>query len=131
MSITEDGRAGEVWAREWLLGHGYEVILQADWIARSPAGLVLVEVKHQERFEPPPFFGHGLPPWQVKARLAFEAETGVRALLLVRDKATSEVFYQWLAELERGPKYLTSGSSRRVIYPLDSFHRATCESGAA
>lgn len=122
MSVLAEGRVGETWARNWLKARGYEVF-QPDWIASLPdgGGRFLVEVKYQERFLAPPFDGHGLPPWQVEARLRFERETDIPTMLLIRDKGTEEVFWQWLDLLENGQKFQTNGSSPRRVYPLESF----------
>jgi len=108
-------------ARQWLQARGYAVF-QADWIATPPSGdSFVVEAKYQERFTPPPFAGHGLPPHQVKARMAFQAAHGIRTLLLVFDKQTAEIFYEWLDVLDAGPQHQTNGLHPRRIYPLESF----------
>jgi len=124
MSVLEQGRAGEAWARDWFTTRGVRVF-QPDWIAFIDGAYVQVEVKNQERFTPPPFFGHGLPPYQVRDRLEFQAATGVRALLLVHDLTTGEALHQWLDVLDEGPKFYTSGTSPRVIYPISAFEVAT------
>lgn len=121
MTVRAEGRAGEEWARLWLKDRGYRVF-QPDWIAEDLDGhYTLVEVKNQALFMPPPFFGHGLPPYQVRDRLRFGRATGVPALLLVRDKESGESFHQFLDVLEEGPKFMTNGASPRVVYPLTSF----------
>lgn len=122
MSITDDGRKAEALARELLNNAGYANMFQPDWIVPSKTnGYVMLEVKKQARFEPPPFEGHGLPYWQVKARIEFQLTTGVRAALLIIEKETSAVFWQYLDVLEKGEHYDTKGSSPRRVYPLDSF----------
>ena len=78
------------------------------------------EVKFQAVIEAPPFDGHGLPIWQVESRLEFERAVGVRAILLVFDRA-GRTFEQTMAQLERGPRFDTNGGSPRRIYPLESF----------
>ena len=123
MSVLEQGRAGEAWARDYFKARGVRVF-QPDWIALIDGAYVAVEVKNQERFNPPPFFGHGLSPYQVDDRLAFQAATGIRALLLVHDRDSGEALHQWLDVLESGPKFYTNGDSPRVVYPLTSFEIA-------
>jgi hypothetical protein len=107
-------------ARRWLKGRGYSVF-QADWIASRDDDDFIVEAKWQERFEAPPFDGHGLPPRQVVARLNFMRRRGIRTLFLVFDKATYEVFYEWLDVLDSGAQFETAGRNRRRIYPLTHF----------
>ena len=110
-------------AHDWLKAHGYD-IFQADWIATDGGGrYFVVEAKEQDRFVAPPFDGHGLPPWQVDARLKFQKVTGIPSLLLVFDKKTEDVFVQWLDVLDRGPSFDTSGDYPRRVYPLESFER--------
>lgn len=125
MSILEEGRLGEQWAMRWLSDRGLEVF-EPDWIARDPEDgrYFNVEVKVQEAFEPPPFFGHGLPPRQIASRLRFHRETGIRTLLLVREKASnSTAYWQWLDTLDIGVSYDTHGSRPRRIYPLEAFNK--------
>lgn len=119
MSINEDGRHGEELARQWLDERG-EPHFQPDWIALGDS-YYIVEAKYQERFEAPPFDGHGLPAWQVRARLAFQAQTGIPSRLVVFDKATGEVFHQWLHVLDAGRFFDTGGNQPRRVYPIENF----------
>jgi Holliday junction resolvase len=120
LGVTRIGIEGERWALSFLKQRGFDCF-QPDWIARKGENYYLFEVKHQDMFEAPPFDGHGLPPYQVSARLDFEKRTGVRSWLLVRDKATGVVYAQSLLKLESGPKFYTKGDRGRVVYPLTSF----------
>ncbi len=120
MTIEQDGRFGERLAYDFFKKHGLS-FFQADWIVRFGETYCLYEIKHQEPFEPPPFFGHGLPLWQVQARLAFQETTGVRAALLVFDKKTGDTYSQFLDVLEAGRYVDTRGRQPRRVYPLDSF----------
>lgn len=114
------GGSGEAWARELLKRWGCKVF-QVDWMVLHPAGhYLLVEVKEQERFLAPPFDGHGLPPWQIETRLAFQYMTGVRAMLMVREPS-GRAFWQWLDVLAGGKHYDTNGASPRRIFPLEMF----------
>lgn len=121
MSIEISGRYAEKMSRIFLKKMGYQ-IFQADWIAhKDNDNYILVEVKHQEIFEPPPFRGHGLPLWQVKARLKFQKETGVVAILLILDMLTKKWYWQRLDRLESGEYFDTIGLSPRRIYKLNNF----------
>jgi hypothetical protein len=120
MTIEQDGRFGEKLAREWFKSHGLSCF-QADWITKFGEVYCLYEIKFQEPFEPPPFWGHGLPLWQVRARLEFQAATSVRACLLVFDKKTGATYSQFFDELEQGPHFDTKGNQPRRVYPLTSF----------
>ena len=80
------------------------------------------EIKHQERFEKPPFDGHGLPKWQIDARLKFQDDTGIRALLFIVDKKTGIIYWQYMDELIKGKAYQTNGKSPRIIFPIESYN---------
>lgn len=74
MSITEIGRDGEKRARKLLKNLGCINIFQADWLVQKHENgpWYVVEVKQKERYEPPPFEGHGLNIYQVQMRLKFQ-----------------------------------------------------------
>lgn len=123
MSVNEQGREGERYAHQRLSAAGIEHF-QPDWLFRVQGGWALLEVKRQERFLAPPFDGHGLPPRQVAARLRFQEETGIRALLWVWEIPSNLLFWQWLDLLEKGEYFDTNGVRRRRIYPLSAFAEA-------
>ena len=116
MGVTEDGIKGEQLLFKWLKSRSVD-FFQPDAIG----GDIVYEAKHQERFKKPPFDGHGLPYWQVRARLKFAGKKNMRAMLVVFDKETDEVFYQYFDVLEAGRYYDTRGNKPRRIYPLTSF----------
>lgn len=122
MGITKDGIKGEQMLFKLLKDKGMK-FFQPDAIAHKYGIYYVFETKHQERYTAPPFDGHGLPLWQVTARLKFQEATKVIAVFLVFDKETNEVFYQRLDELEKGEKYDTKGSKPRRIYPLSSYKK--------
>ena len=115
-----EGMEGEKHCREYLKSKKHK-FFQADLISICPAGkYYLWEVKHQARFKAPPFDGHGLPMWQVQARLKFYNDTGIRPILYVLDKETNEVFVQFIDVLFAGQRFSTRNKSR-VIFPIESF----------
>lgn len=120
MTIEQDGRFGERLAYDFFKKRGL-AFFQADWIAKFGEDYCLYEIKHQEPFEPPPFWGHGLPLWQVQARLSFQEATGIRACLLIFDKKTGATYSQFLDELEQGRYLDTRGKKPRRVYPIASF----------
>ena len=122
MGITHEGIDGEKWLMEEFRKKGIKVF-QPDAISLEKGAYVLNEVKHQEAYEPPPFRGHGLPIWQVQARLDFWRKTGVRARLIVKEKGTGDIYSQWLDVLESGARHDTHGKKPRRIYPLSSFRK--------
>ena len=96
---------------------------QPDAIGLNKGKYELYEVKNQERYRPPPFEGHGLPPQQIKNRLLFQQKTGIRVVFVVFDKETKEIFYQYFDNLEKGNHFDTRGKEPRRIYPLTSFKK--------
>jgi len=122
MDNWERGRYGESKVRALLKKHGYH-FMQADILANIKGEWRILEVKYQEKFEPPPFEGHGLPRWQVDARLKFQEETGIRAMLYVVDNPSDIIYWQYLDKLMNGETYQTEGSNPRIIFPLTSFNK--------
>ncbi len=84
----------------------------------------LIEVKHQERFEPPPFEGHGLPRWQLEARMGFYKDTGVVPYLIIVEKPTGIIYSKdmiTLSTLDKSKFFDTNGTKPRRIFKLSVF----------
>ena len=126
MGITKEGIKGEQKLFKFLRDRGFK-FFQPDAIGykKGQYTYYVFEAKNQERFEPPPFEGHGLPIWQVKARLRFQKETKIIAVLVVFDKITNEIFYQRLDKLEKTIYKDTHGAKPRRIYNLKFFKKWT------
>lgn len=122
MGITQDGIDGEQKLFKWLKGLGYS-FFQPDAISFEDGTYVLNECKHQEHYNAPPYDGHGLPKWQVEARLWFWEVTNIRCRLVIFEKGTNDIYYQWLDELEKGEHFDTKGMNPRRVYPLTSFNK--------
>ena len=117
MSIRADGIKGEKLARDFLLAHGYK-IFQADWIGKRGDGWIIFEVKMKsERFQPPPFEGHGLEIHQIKTRLEYQAETGQRVFIMIIEPDV--ILGQWLDKLEKTVFFDTQNGIR--IYNIKEF----------
>lgn len=121
MSINDIGKEGEALARE-ILKKQFKVddIFQADWLVKKNNEYYVIEVKHKEAFQPPPFEGHGLDVRQVKARMEFYKRYGIRCLFLVIDM-TGTVYWQWLDVLEATPNHTTKNNIR--IYNIACFYK--------
>jgi hypothetical protein len=117
MSITKQGIMGEKIARDFLRREGYK-IFQADWIGKRDNGWIIFEVKcKSERFQPPPLEGHGLNKYQIKTRLEYQADTGIRTFLLIIEPEM--ILGQWLDKLEQ-TKYFDTDNNIR-IYNISEF----------
>ena len=126
MAIEEQGRAGEKLVMDLLQFVGVPCKFQPDAIFKSKGGKwVLIECKNQERFKAPPFDGHGLPPYQVKSRMKFYEETGIRCLFFVHEPDTNYVWWQWLDVLEKldASQRTMTKTKKRVIYALSAFKK--------
>lgn len=122
MGITEEG----IDAEQWLLKRFRDKFVEAfqpDAISLENGNYVLNEIKHQEMFEKPPFDGHGLPKWQVKARIKFYQKTKIRCRLVIRQKNPEAVYWQWLDVLEKGEFFDTKGDKPRRIYNINIFNK--------
>lgn len=124
MGITQQGIEGEQMLFKFLRKNGEE-FFQPDAISLKNGKYALYECKHQARFKAPPFDGHGLPRWQIEARLKFQFETGILCIFIVFDSETGEIFYNYLDVLENGEHFDTKGLKPRRIYNLNSFLRVT------
>jgi GNAT superfamily N-acetyltransferase len=122
MGIFEDGRDGELELMSWLKTLGFKVF-QPDCIGIKDGVPYMFEFKHQEMFKRPPFDGQGLPRWQVEARLKFEELTGIKVILVVKDKETGIYYSQFLRKLDEGKYFDTHGLKPRRIYPLANFNK--------
>lgn len=124
MGIQAVGIEAEQWALEMFRKKGIKVF-QPDGISLENGAYVLNEVKHQEQYNAPPFDGHGLPLWQVKARMDFYNQTGIRCRLIVKEKDKDIVYWQWLDDLEAIEYFDTKGMKPRRVYNLEFFNNFT------
>lgn len=126
-----EGLDGENVIRRYLESKGIKYI-QADLIFKGKDKYILAEVKHQEIFEKSkykydkggfeniPFDGHGLPPWQVEARIKFCKELDMIPYLFVVDKKTNIIYHESLIVLKTKENRLTKGG-KRIIFNIESF----------
>ena len=118
MKEYELGREGEQQARILLKKLGFEV-QSPDWLAVKENNWTCIEVKKKERFDPPPFAGHGLDNRQIYLRKKLLEEKEIRTFLLIFEVGTDNIFGQYLDVLEEGNKFITKNGI--TIYPLPSF----------
>lgn len=99
---------------------GFEV-QQLDWVGKKNGKWVVFEVKERELFNPPPFWGTGLDKRQLYLREQLLKGLNLRTILLVFEKGTSNIFWQYLDVLEKGEYFDTKNNIR--IYPISNFHK--------
>jgi len=122
----QEGLVGEKIVRD-LLRHLGIPNFQADGVLKNKEKYCVAEVKNQEMYKKSlnpnigDFDGHGLPPYQVKARMEFHEKTGIEPYLIILEKGTNIVYMQSLVTLEAGRHFDTKGRRQRRIYPLESF----------
>jgi len=116
--IEELGREGEQKARLLLKENGFW-LGQSDWIGKKDGKWIRFEIKRKERFNLPPFEGHGLDIRQVNYALEFQKDTGIPTILLIYEAGTNKWFMGRIDELEKGEKFDTKNGIR--IYKLDNF----------
>ncbi len=120
MNIMQKGMEGERLAMIFIKEHyNCESLFQADWVTKIDGTWYVVEVKRKDLFLPPPFLGTGLNVSQVKSRLEFYKDTGIRCLLMFLNPEDNNVYVGWLDELDKGEKFDTKNNIR--IYPLENF----------
>lgn len=124
----QEGLIGEKIVRDLLRHHGIPHF-QADGVLKNNEKYCVAEIKNQEMYtksldpDVGDFDGHGLPPYQVKARMEFYEETGTEPYLIILEKGTNIVYMQSIVKLEEGHFFDTKGKRRRRIYPLENFKR--------
>ena len=127
MDNWEVGRAGEYAIRDLFIKNKIS-FMQADMLARINGKWAIIEVKHQDKYSPPPFWGHPKPKWQIEARLKLQSETGIIAILFILDKETDVIYWQYMSKLIEGKQYQTRGDKPRLIFPLESYNILDTES---
>jgi hypothetical protein len=121
VSITEQGREGEILAMKYLKSKCKCEIFQADWLAYKNGKYYVIEVKYKELYKSPPFDGQGLNVRQVVSRMKFFQDTSIRCYFLCITKPDNQVIGQWLDILESGRKFDTRNNIR--IYDIAGFQR--------
>jgi hypothetical protein len=101
--------------------------MQADLIFNHNNQYYCAEVKTQEKYLAPPFDGHGLPMWQITARIELFNKTGIVPYLFIRCLTDNLVYHQDLRELMQTEYYQTKGKSPRVIFNLSEFKKSNIE----
>ncbi len=122
MGIQKQGIDGEQKAFRFLWSKGLNG-LQPDTLIRHKGKWFVLEVKNKgELFNPPPFYGTGLEVPQIKARMQFWQETGIRCIVIqfMIDQPNT-VYYQFLDVLEKGKYFDTRRGIR--IYHIDSWKK--------
>jgi hypothetical protein len=114
------GFEGEGKVRKWMVQNEIHH-MQADLLFKQNGKWCIAEVKTQEKFEAPPFDGHGLPQWQIDARLEFYKETGIVPFLIVNCLSDNCTYIQRLDVLMDGVHFKTNGIKKRTIFPIESF----------
>lgn len=116
-----EGMEGETIIRNIFKNQGRK-FFQVDLVSLLDGNYEIDEIKNQEIFKPPPFYGHGLPRWQVDARIKFYGITGIIPYLYIINKNSNIICYQSFIELEKGDHYDTKGIKPRRVYPIENFN---------
>lgn len=127
MGMTEQGIEGEQRLKTYLSSKGIS-FFQPDGIGLDTNNYILYEVKClTEPFQPPPFVGHGLWVYQIRARLNFQAKTGIRVRFIVFNTKEDVIHSAWLDELEKGKHFDTARGIR--IFPIENFEEEKLAKG--
>jgi len=103
-------------------GMGIESVGQCEsWVKLKTGEYHFFEVKTQEVFDPPPFYGHGLPTWQVEKYLQMESDLSIVWHLVIFDMSDHHLYEQKLATLETAA-YIDTPKNPRRIYALDAYN---------
>ena len=91
---------------------------QLDWIVKHENRYFIVEVKHRELFEPPPFYGTGLDISQLERRRQLFDDLGIDTILLVMTK--DKTYYQNIFSYLEKHEYFDTKNNIR-IYNIKGF----------
>ena len=124
--ITQ-GIEGEHLIKKFLHSENHQTT-QIDLLSCVDEKVYLIEIKHQERFNGPPFDGHGLNPKQVQNKLWWAKKINAIPLLIVLEPNVDifgkrNLFYQNLNLLDNLPnskKFITK-TGKRIIYDISAF----------
>lgn len=116
------GMIGEKKLRDGLMNSKTK-FMQIDAMYKNNGDWYSVEVKTQEEFKSPPFDGHGLPRWQIDARINLYNDKKIIPIFVVYDLKAGFRYSAGLLSLEKTNYYQTKGKSPRVIYELKHFNK--------
>jgi hypothetical protein len=129
MSFIEDnlntykiGTSGEELVRKWFIQKNIP-FMQVDIMFKHNGVWCLGEVKTQEKFNSPPFDGHGLPHWQIDRRLEFQRDTGIKAYLIIYDLNDKCLYIGSFDKLLEGRYFQTKGKNPRIVFDIESFKK--------
>lgn len=123
----EEGLNGEEFVRRWLTSRNQKY-MQIDLMFKDKekGKWYSVEVKTQEVYTPGkdfPFYGHGLPEWQIKDRMQLYRDTGIQPQLIVKEKGEDLLYIGNLVNLMKTDFYKTKGNSPRIIFKIEHFKK--------
>jgi hypothetical protein len=126
----EDWRKVELGYNTWLYKnkdrfHLSRVGQIESWVRLKSGEYIFCEIKTQAPYSPPPFWGHGLPKWQIDKYLQMQKDCNVFWDLIICDTESGIGYCQYISVLEQGRYFDTCGASPRRVYPLDSFNQWT------
>lgn len=127
LDIIEIGFNGESDVRDWFKSKKIP-FMQVDIMFKYKGEWCLGEIKTQEKFTKNTsrgelYDGHGLPSWQIKRRMEFYKDTGVKPYLIVKDPDENCLYINDLPTLLDGEHFKTNGKKPRVIFKLENFKR--------
>jgi hypothetical protein len=120
-SIEELGKEGEEKARIMLKKLGF-LLTKPDWIGEKEGKFIQFEIKMKSAaFTPPPFLGHGLDIYQINRRIALQEKHNLKCMVIIFEKDSPNIYYQWLDKLEEGKRFDTRNGIR--IYPIEVYNK--------
>ena len=125
MSLTTEGIHAEKLARDWLIKRGKTNIQQIDWLVKHENKYFAIEVKHRELFSPPPFYGTGLDIRQINLRKQLYDDLKIDTLIVVFEKETDNIYFQFLSKLETTEYHETKNGIR--IYNIENYYKETLD----
>ena len=123
----KQGFIGENIIREYLKKRKVK-FMQIDLMWEHEGKWYVGEVKAQEKFTKGfgcNFDGHGLPPYQMKARIKFGRDKDIVPVFFVYDTQEKVVYWQFFETLDSLPedkKHITK-TGKRIIFNIECFKK--------
>lgn len=129
----KDDSASRSRARLLLYDLGYKSLGQFDWVAKKDGKWTVFEVKEKRLYTPDhvfPHYGIGLNKTQLRQRLEYYKDTGLRTYLICFIKDTDDIYGAYLDELDTKGVYRDTPVQNIRVYPLEFFEKWTTLDGS-
>ena len=113
-------------ARLLLYDLGYKSLGQFDWVAKKDGKWTVFEIKEKKLYKPDetfPYWGIGLDKIQLRQRLKYQKDNGIRTYLLNFVPGTDDIYGAFLDDLEAQGIHTDTPIQGIRVYPIKFFEK--------